>query len=93
MCAWKCDCERGYEPFAYENDMSESQNITLAISGMNCEHCRMHVKKAIEQFDFAQDVRVDLQQGKAYFAIADAATDVNRVIEAIAEAGYSAALF
>jgi len=73
-------------------NMSETKNITLTVTGMSCEHCQMHVKKAIEQFDFTREVQVDLKGGKAHFAITDPAADLQQVIAAIAEAGYGASL-
>ncbi len=64
--------------------------ITLKVEGMTCQHCVMHVKKALEEFDTVSDVQVSLEEGKAVFTCSEASPDLSTFTGAIEEAGYSA---
>ncbi len=64
--------------------------ITLKVDGMTCQHCVMHVKKALEEFESVSDVAVSLEEGRAEFTCSDEAPDLNAFTSAIEEAGYSA---
>ena len=60
---------------------------TLTITGMTCDHCQQAVKTALEGVQGAQQVAVDLAQGRATVQ-----GDVQSalLIEAVQEQGYSA---
>ena len=66
---------------------TNSQPVTLAISGMSCGHCVAAVKSALEAAPgvVVQNVAV----GSATIAL-DPATTPDVALEAIREAGYSA---
>ena len=60
---------------------------TLTITGMTCDHCQQAVTTALEGVQGAQQVAVDLAQGRATVQ-----GDVQSalLIEAVQEQGYSA---
>ena len=65
-----------------ENQM---KNYTMKISGMMCQHCVAHVKKAIEGLGAQADV--DLEKGEAYIK-ADSSISVEMLKKAVTDAGY-----
>ncbi len=62
------------------------KKIELKIEGMTCNHCVMHVTKAIKTIDGVRVV--DVQIGKAILEYDDNLVAINRIIEAIEEEGY-----
>ncbi len=65
-----------------ENQM---KNYTMKISGMMCQHCVAHVKKAVEGLGAQADV--DLEKGEAYIK-ADSSISVEMLKKAVTDAGY-----
>ncbi len=61
-----------------------TMNKTLVIEGMMCMHCRQHVEDALK--DLGCDVRVSLEDGKAYIKDTAIADDV--LTQAVEDAGY-----
>ena len=59
----------------------------LKITGMTCNHCVMHVKKALQAVDGVKHVDVILDPGEAEIK-GDA--DVEDLIAAVKQAGYEA---
>ena len=60
---------------------------TLKIEGMMCEHCEMHVKKALETIPGVESAAVSHTSGTAVLKLsADVPTD--RLKAAVEEAGY-----
>ncbi len=62
------------------------KKIELKIEGMTCNHCVMHVNKALKTIDGVKVV--DVQIGKAILEYDDDLVAINRIIEAIEEEGY-----
>ncbi len=60
----------------------------LTIEGMSCMHCVGRVKKYLESV--ASDVHVDLESKEARF-IPDSSLDMDTVIKAINDFGFTAA--
>lgn len=67
-----------------------AQQIELAVTGMTCDHCVRAVTNAISDSEGVEpgSVQVLLDQGKASFA--GDGFDIDRIIEAIDEEGYTA---
>ena len=64
---------------------------TLNVTGMMCQHCVAHVKKALEGVDGVSSVDVNLEAGTATVEAADTVTD-EALVAAVVEAGYEAAV-
>ena len=60
---------------------------TLTVKGMTCGHCQKAVKEALEGVPGTQSVLVDLAAGAAQV---EGDADVNALIAAVEEEGYSA---
>jgi copper chaperone len=63
----------------------------LKVTGMSCEHCVKAVKNALGELDGLSDVSVDLKSGAVSFMFDPAKTPLEKIREAITEAGYEAA--
>jgi copper chaperone len=61
--------------------------IKLAVNGMTCEHCVKAVTHALRGVAGVESAEVDLAQGRA---VVVGAADVQRLLAAIAAAGYRA---
>ncbi len=72
-----------------EREKGICMNKTLKVEGMMCEHCVMHVTKALQGVEGVSDVQVDLAQGTASLKAVDTVDDA-ALVEAIKEAGYEA---
>lgn len=61
--------------------------MVLKVEGMTCNHCKMHVEKALRGVNGVADAQVDLAKGEAIVS-----GDANRedLVKAVEEAGYSA---
>ncbi len=62
------------------------EELTLIVTGMMCEHCKMHVLKAIEALEGVTSVDVSLKDGKT--TIKGEHLDEAKIKVAIKEAGY-----
>lgn len=60
----------------------------LRVTGMVCDACAGHVKKALQEIDGVQSVRVDRAAGRA--AAEHSGVDEHQLVAAVAEAGYEA---
>ena len=63
--------------------------ITLNVKDMTCGHCVSTVTKAVQSLDAGATVQVDLQTGRVDV---NSSVQPDRLVEAITEAGYPAAL-
>jgi len=63
---------------------------TLEIKGMTCEHCVKRVSKIIGGFDGISDISVDLQRMEAAFECNPNQIDIDSIVKAINDFGYSA---
>lgn len=58
----------------------------LQVSGMSCDSCAAHVEAALSEVEGVRDVTVQLESGCA--RVEGEFIDPNRLVEAIARAGY-----
>ncbi len=61
--------------------------IKLKITGMTCNHCVAHTKKALEAVPGVESAEVSLEPGGA---VVKGDADPQALIEAVKEAGYQA---
>lgn len=61
----------------------------LTVSGMTCGHCEKAVEGALKGVPGVQNVRVDLQAGKA---TVEGEADPQALVQAVTEEGYGAQL-
>ena len=82
------DCD-GFCPIAKENEKIKEDGMTyyLTVEGMMCQHCVMHVKKALESIEGVLSVEVDLSQKKATVR-SSGTISFDTFKTAIEEAGY-----
>jgi copper chaperone CopZ len=69
-----------------------SHHATIAIEGMNCQHCVGTVTNALSKVAGVQDVRVDLAAKNARVAFAPPAT-TGRLMQAVNQSGFKAVGF
>ncbi len=62
-------------------------NQTLKISGMTCNHCKMHVEKALSGVSGVESVSVDLEKAEA---VVTGSANLEELKKAVVEAGYNA---
>jgi copper chaperone CopZ len=75
---------------ALSDEKEVEESLTLyKISGMNCNHCRTNVEKAIRSVEGVADVVVDLAGGKA---MVKGAHDSAALIDRVKNYGYDATL-
>lgn len=60
--------------------------IVLKVNGMTCNHCKMHVEKALRGVSGTESVQVDLAKGEA--VVTGTATR-EALAKAVEDAGYS----
>lgn len=80
------------EPENQRNDITEKETVTmkttLKIDGMMCNHCRMHVEKALSAVEGVSAVTVDLEAKTATVeSSAEISRDTLRAV--VADAGYT----
>lgn len=62
----------------------------LTVSGMHCASCVARIEKALASVDGVASAAVDLMSGRARVALSDPAVPVEKLVEAVAGAGYEA---
>src|SRR5688500_13692676 len=67
-----------------------TDEVDFTVSGMDCASCVVHVEKAARALPGVCDVNVSLARGRAVVAYDPAATDLQRVADAITDSGYPA---
>lgn len=65
-----------------------SQTITLSVPGMTCAVCPITVKKALTQVEGVNHVDVSYAKLEAVVTSDDAKTNIQKLTEATAKAGY-----
>lgn len=60
--------------------------ITLKIEGMSCQHCVMHVKKAVDGVNGVSSSEVAIGSAKVMYD--DSMTDKDAIVRAVLKAGY-----
>lgn len=61
--------------------------VQLKVTGMTCNHCVMHVTKALKGVSGVSDAKVDLARGEA---VVEGEASVADLIAAVKEEGYEA---
>lgn len=67
----------------------ETMKKALKVEGMTCQHCVMHVTKALESVPGVSEVSVDLDSGSATLEATDAVSD-DALVKAVKDADYEA---
>ena len=62
--------------------------VTLAVPGMTCPLCPITIKKALSRVHGVDQVKVDFDKREATIVYDDAATDIDALRNATANAGY-----
>lgn len=62
----------------------------LKVEGMTCGHCAQTVTGALQKVGGVERAQVDLNAGRAHVEYDEAQTDVQEMIQAVSEKGYSA---
>ncbi len=65
------------------------KEIVLNIEGMHCPMCAKHVTEALKETSGVKKAEVRLEENMARVVYDDAQTNVEKLSEAVAEAGYS----
>lgn len=65
-------------------------SLTLAVEGMTCNHCVQTVTDALEGVAGVQAVQVSLEAGRAEVEFDPAKAQVEDLVHAVDEEGYSA---
>ena len=67
---------------------TQTENHELQIEGMSCDSCANHVREALGEVAGVEEARVELKSGVA--TVTGISIDRDRLIEAVAAAGYDA---
>lgn len=65
-------------------------SLTLAVEGMTCNHCVQTVTEALEGVTGVQGVQVSLEAGRAEVEFDPKQAQVEDLVHAVSEEGYSA---
>ena len=65
-----------------------TQTVTLSVQSMTCAACPITVKKALSRVDGVSKIEVSLEKREAVVSFDDTKTNVQRLIQATANAGY-----
>ena len=71
---------------------TESETLTVTVSGMTCGSCKRHVEHALAAVPGVSAAEVDLAGGTATVTFDPAAAPPERLLEAVREEGYGAEL-
>ena len=61
--------------------------MKISVKGMMCEHCEMHVKKALEAIDGIDAASADHKKGEVKLTLSKAVAD-DAMKAAVTDAGY-----
>lgn len=70
--------------------MKQATATRLAVRGMTCGSCAMHVTRALEDLDGVDDVQVSIREGEVCVLHDPEAADVEEFIKTLSEEGYEA---
>ena len=68
--------------------LAAPKTVTLGVPGMTCGACPITVKKAITRVDGVVLAKVDFDKRQAVVTYDDAKSDVEKIMQATANAGY-----
>lgn len=77
---------------AVEEAQQATQTATLAVGNLTCAMCKYTVENALKQVDGVQSAQVDMEKNTAVVVFNPAQTDVEKLVEAVTNAGYPATL-
>ncbi len=63
----------------------------LRVEGMTCQHCVKRVTKIIEKTPGVSGVQVSLENKEAVFSCDETGTNINEILQAINDFGFTAA--
>lgn len=78
------------EPSGPANLPEETRSVTLAVPGMSCATCPIRVETALNRADGVVSAQASLDDKQARVTYDPARIDMAGLIEAIAEAGFTA---
>lgn len=84
--------EKAVEDAGYSIEDSQTDALTLQISGMTCTGCSSTVEKAIKQTTGVVDVNVNLMAEKAYIEYDPNQANIEEIIKNVEASGYQAFL-
>jgi len=65
-----------------------TQTVTLSVQSMTCAACPITVKKALSKVDGVSKIEVSLEKREAVVTFDDTKTNVRKLTQATADAGY-----
>jgi len=71
---------------------SASQTVTLSVPGMTCAACPITVKKILTRIEGVTNADVSFEKRVAVVTFDDARTNVQKLTQATADAGYPSSL-
>ncbi len=69
-----------------------AQTVTLTVGNLTCAMCKYTVENALKQVEGVQSAQVDMEKSIAVVVFDPARTGVEKLIEAVTNAGYPAAV-
>ncbi len=67
------------------------EKAVFSVKGMTCQHCVMHVEKALQKLPGVKTYRVSLEEGRADVAFDGAQVSREQIFKALQETGYQIA--
>jgi copper chaperone len=67
------------------------EKMTLNVEGMGCDHCVKAISEALSELSGLTNVSVNLDSGTVFFEFDSSQTPLEKIKEAITEAGYTVA--
>jgi copper chaperone len=67
-----------------------TEKITLRIEGMTCNHCVMHVTRALKSLSGVNNAEVSLEKKNAEVSYDPSVVSLEEMIKAVNETGYQA---
>ena len=72
--------------------LAAQKTVTLSVPGMTCGACPITVKKAITRVDGVILAKVDFDKRQAVVTYDDAKSNVDKIMQATANAGYPSSI-
>lgn len=68
--------------------MENKETLSLPVEGMTCASCVLRVEKSLKKLEGVEDVNVNLATEKVTFTFNKSHADLNKISEAVEDAGY-----
>jgi copper chaperone len=90
--AFACPYEdaAAYQTAAAQVDEADGTKVVLNVEGMTCGSCSTKLSKTMVEVDGVTAAAFDYQTGEAKIAFVEGKVDVDALIKAIEDAGYTA---